>query len=178
MILDIIALILVIYGFAKGYKRGLINTLFDTLSLIIGVVAALKLSPIIIGLLGGILPFSPSVVFIIGVVVTFILVMLIIRFIGDKLEDVVDTVKLGSINKIAGGALMALVIAIVISFIYYFGIKTQLISEKQKTESMTYPYLEPLPSKATATFDNLKPAFRSFWDKMIETFDSIKEQAE
>ena len=51
MIFDIIVICLIALGFYLGYNRGLIKTVFDTLSLFIAVLAALKLSPIVINLL-------------------------------------------------------------------------------------------------------------------------------
>lgn len=178
MILDVVALILVIYGFSKGYRRGLINTVFDTLSLFIGIVAALKLSPTVIGLLQGILPFNDGVVFLIGLVLTFILVMWIIKFIGDRLEDVIETVQLGAVNKILGGGIMALFIAVILSYAFYFGKKTDMISQATFDQSLTYKYIEPLPDGSKALFEKVKPAFSGFWEKMNETFDSIKEKGE
>lgn len=43
MILDVFVAIVVSLGFYLGYSRGLIKTVFDSLSLIIGILAALKL---------------------------------------------------------------------------------------------------------------------------------------
>ncbi|MBL0081067.1 MAG: CvpA family protein [Saprospiraceae bacterium] len=40
MTIDIITVIVVAFGFYLGYQRGLIKTVFDTLSLLIGVLAA------------------------------------------------------------------------------------------------------------------------------------------
>ena len=48
MIIDILAAIIISLGFYLGYQRGLIKTIFDTLSLMIGILAALKLSPWVI----------------------------------------------------------------------------------------------------------------------------------
>ena len=90
MLLDIIVAIVVSLGFYLGYTRGLIKTIFDSLSLVIGILAALKLSPIVISILQEIIKTSPAVSFLLGVVITFIGVMALIRFVGKKLEDMLS----------------------------------------------------------------------------------------
>jgi uncharacterized membrane protein required for colicin V production len=48
MILDLIVAIVITVGFYLGYSRGLIKTVFNSLSLIIGIIAALKISPLML----------------------------------------------------------------------------------------------------------------------------------
>ena len=111
MMLDLIVAIVVALGFYLGYSRGLIKTVFDTLALIIGIVAALKLSPITIDVINSIFKTSPAITFLVGVVLTFIGIMALIRFIGNKLEDILEAVNINFINKIAGGVLQGLFFA-------------------------------------------------------------------
>ena len=66
MIIDLAALLLVLYGFYVGYTRGIIKTVFALVSLIIGIVAALSLSPLVIDFLQGFLPWHPGLIFVIG----------------------------------------------------------------------------------------------------------------
>ncbi len=177
MIIDIIVLIVVGLGFFNGFKRGLINTVFDTLSLLVAVVATLKLSPLMIGFIQKVIS-NQSLAFILGFVITFLLVIFIIRFIGDRLTDAVEAIQLDSINKLLGGAVMGLFMAVLLSFMIFFGQKSNLISEKAISESNTYSLLQPLPEASKSLIAKSKPMFTGFWDKMMETFDSIKEKGE
>ena len=79
MLIDIIVAIVISLGFYLGYSRGLIKTVFDSLSLVVGILAALKLSPIVINILQEIIKTSPAVTFLLGVVITFIGVMALLR---------------------------------------------------------------------------------------------------
>jgi membrane protein required for colicin V production len=178
MILDIIAACLIALGFYLGYNRGLIKTVFDTLSLFIGILAALKLSPIIINLLQGLFNMSPAITFILGIVITFIGVMALIRFIGRKLEDVLEAANINVLNKIAGGGLQALFFAVLLSYVLYLGSNIGVITEKVKTESMTYNKLETLPAYTKSGLEKMKPIFSGFWSKTVEAMDSIKGKAE
>lgn len=177
MFLDIIVAITVSLGFYLGYNRGLIKTVFDTLSLVIGVLAALKLSPIVINLIQSVLNTSPALTFLMGVVITFIGVMIIIRFFGRKIEDVFKAININFMNKIAGGTLQAVFFAYLLSLSFYLVDIIKLIKPDVKMASITYSLLEPLPEKGKAVFASLKPMFQTFWSKTLETMDTIEKKA-
>ncbi len=176
MILDIVVAIVVAFGFYTGYSRGLIKTVFDTLSLIIGIVAALKLSPLVINWIEKIIHTSPAITFLIGIVITFLAVMAIIRFIGNKLEDVFEAANINFINKIAGGGVQALFFAFLLSMGLWLMNSLNVLNPNTKESSITYSLLEPLPEAGKGVFTKLKPVFSNFWDKTIETMDKIKDQ--
>ncbi len=176
MLLDIIVAIVISLGFYLGYSRGLIKTVFDSLSLVVGILAALKLSPIVISIIQEIIKTSPAVTFLLGVVITFIGVMALIRFIGKKLEDMLEAVNINIINKFAGGAVQALFFAYLLSLVFWLVNSLNVLNPGTKQASITYPLLEPLPEKGKAVYASLKPIFKGFWDKTVEAMDSIKEK--
>lgn len=178
MVLDIIAVLLAAYGFYQGFSKGLIKTVFTTLSLVIGIVAALKLSPILISILQNALSINPAITFVIGFVLTFILVMGLIRFIGNKIDALMQKMHISGINKLFGGLMLSFFYAVLVSFGVYFVDKVGLISDNVKETSFSYPVLEPMPRAAQGVGETLKPVFSEFWDKMLETMDTIKEKGE
>lgn len=178
MFLDIITCLLVAFGFYQGFSKGLIKTVFATLSLVIGIVAALKLSPIVINVLQRALDISPAITFVLGFVLTFIVVMALIRFLGNSLEKVVKSIHIGGVNKLLGGLVLGLFYALLISFGVYFVDKVELISTETKEASFTYPLLEPMPRAAQGVGEQVRPIFNEFWNKMLETMDAVKEKGE
>ena len=178
MFLDIITCLLVAFGFYQGFSRGLIKTVFATLSLVIGIVAALKLSPIVIGLLQNSLNISPAITFVLGFVLTFIVVMALIRVIGNSLQKAVKSIHIGGIDKLLGGIILGLFYALLVSFGVYFVDKVELISDENKQASFTYPLLEPMPRAAQGIGEKVRPIFNEFWSKMLETMDAVKEKGE
>ena len=178
MILDIIVVLIVAFGFYTGYSRGLIKTVFDTLSLVIGILAAMKLSPITINLLDGLFNISPSITYLIGIVVTFLLVMALVRFIGRKLEDVFEAANINVVNKLAGGAVQGLFFAFLISMVLWVLGNYNVVKPETKANSVTYPLLEPLPEAGKSVFRAIKPVFQSFWDKTVDAMESIGGNAE
>jgi membrane protein required for colicin V production len=178
MLLDLVISIITLLGFYMGYTRGLVRTIFDSLSLIIGIVAALKLSPFTIDILQEIFKISPAITFLIGVVLTFVVIMGLIRLAGQKLEDLLKAASINVINKLLGGVLQALFFAYLLSLSFWLLNNLKLISEEAKSASTAYPVMEILPEKGKAVFEKIKPVFRQFWDKTVEAMDKAGQSAE
>ena len=178
MILDIIASLVIAYGVYVGYSRGIIKTVFDTLSIVVAIVASLKLSPILINAVDSVFNTSPSVSFLLGIVLTFVLVMALVRFIGRKLENVFESANINFINKMAGGVLQGIFFALIFSMLLWLGDRLNLLKESTKQESISYTMLEPLPEKAQGVFEKVKPIFQDFWDKTVEVMDDVKERVD
>ncbi|MGE5356406.1 MAG: CvpA family protein [Deltaproteobacteria bacterium] len=175
MWIDLIAVIILIYGLYVGYTRGIIKTVFSVVSVFIGILAALKLSPIMISLLEKLFNIHPGINFLLGFGLTFLLVMMGVRFLGKKIEDVLELAKVNIINKSAGGAVMGMLFLVVFSYILYGTDKLNLLSENAKQRSVSYGFLSTLPQKTEATFVKIKPLFEGFYTKVNETFKQIKE---
>ena len=178
MILDIFVVLVVAFGFYTGYSRGLIKTVFDTLSLVIGILAALKLSIYTINALEKLFNVSQSISYLIGIVVTFLLVMAIVRFVGRKLEDIFKAANINVINKLAGGAIQGLFFAFLISMVLWVLGNYNVVKPETKSGSITYPLLEPLPEAGKSVFKAIKPIFQEFWDKTVDVMESIGDKAE
>ena len=178
MILDIIVVLVVAFGFYTGYSRGLIKTVFDTLSLVIGILAAMILSPITINILNRLFNISPSITYLIGIVITFLLVMALVRFVGRKIEGVFEAANINVVNKLAGGIVQGLFFAFLISMVLWVLGNYNIVKPETKTKSITYPLLEPLPEAGKSVFKAVKPIFQSFWDKTVDVMESIGGKAE
>ncbi len=175
MFIDLVAALLILYGFYIGYNRGIIKTVFAVFSILIGVLAAVKLSPFTIALLEKMINIHPGLTFVLGFALTFIVILIVIRFIGKKLEDILKFARINFLNKILGGGIMAVLLMVFYSYALW-GIDTlQLLSDNNKNSSVSYGYLETLPSQTDKTLAKLKPYFEEFWNKMADTFDQIKE---
>lgn len=176
MILDLITGLLVAIGFYQGFTKGLVKTVFATLSVLVAVIVTLKLSHLVISFLQNTFSLNPAILFVLGFVLTFVATMALVRFVGNKLEGIFNSLHLSGVNKTLGGLLLALFYATLISIGVYFMNRMGLISDDLKAVSFTYPLLEPLPHIAQGLGESLKPAFMDFWDALIQTIDSINEK--
>ena len=178
MIIDLVFVFLAAFGFYSGFKRGLVKTIFASLSILIGILAALKLSPIVINVLESALSLSAPIAFILGLIITFFLVMLLIRFIGKKLEGFMKAININFINKILGGAFLSIFFIVCFSVIVWFLNQAKFITDETKEKSISYRILEPLPEMSKEALKSFKPAFQEFWNKTVDAMDSIKEKGE
>jgi len=176
--LDFVVILVMALGFYLGYSRGLIKTLFDTLSIIVAILAALKLSPTVIGIFQKIWSDSPKLSYIFGVVVTFIGVIFLIRFIGKKLESLLEAANVNFVNKMMGGGLQAFFFAYILSLGIWLISSINLIGSDTKSKSITYGFMEAMPEAGKAAYSSIKPLFKSFWDKTSEIMDGVKAKTD
>ena len=175
MYIDIALGLVLILGFLYGYSKGLIKTVFSLLSILIGIIAAMKLSPLTISAMDSLLPNNPRLAYIAGFLLTFVIVIILIRFIGTGLEKLFKKAKINFMNKFAGGSITTVFFGILFSFVIWFLNEARLLSEQQKDQSITYLHIEPIPGKARSEFELIKPVFREFWDKTVETFEKARD---
>lgn len=178
MILDVVVALILIYAFYSGYSKGIIGTVFSIFSILLGILAAMKLSPIVIGLLENTLNMNPAIIFVLGFALTFIIVIALVRFVGKKIEDVMEFANINFINKIVGGVVLTALFGVVLAYGFKGLSNFQIISEEQKEASITYPMLEPLPEKTKSITNIFVPLVQNFWDKVVETMDDIKAKGE
>ena len=171
--LDIIVVLVVAFGFYAGYSRGLIKTVFDTLGLLVGILASMKLSSIVIDVLDSFLNVNGTILYLVGVVITFLLVMGLIRFVGKKIEDILEAANINILNKVAGGTLQGLFFAFLLSMLLWTLGNYNVIKPEVRETSVTYPLLEPLPEAGKSVFKAVKPIFQDFWQKTVDVMEDI-----
>ncbi len=175
MILDLIAALIITYGFYRGYTNGLIRTVVDTLSIVVALVIALKFSPILIDYLQDAVNLNPALEFIIGFLIVFFVILLLLRFIGDKMEDFLKAIKLNFLNQIAGGFLLGFVFSFCIGLLLVLLTNLSIINEETAAQSTLYEYLVQISEKGGSVFEIFKNLFTEFWTKFMETINSVKE---
>jgi len=171
MVLDLIAALLISYGFYRGFSNGLIDTVVDTLSILVGVVVALKFSPILITKLQDVVNINPALEFVLGFLIIFFAVMLLMRFIGDRMEGLLKAAKVNFINQIAGGAVLGFVVAFFVGSLFVLLSNLKIINETYASESTLYGFLGWI-------MDAFKNLFGDFWEKFMATIDSVKTNVE
>lgn len=178
MILDLLAALIITYGFYRGYSKGMIKTVVDTLSIVVGLVIALKFSPFLIKYLQDVVNLNSSVEFILGFLIVFFLVLLIMRFIAKKLEALLDAVNLSFINQLAGGLIMGFLFAFMIGGFYLLLSKLKVLDDTYTAESTLYGHLINLTKEGGWILESFKNMFGEFWDKFMKTTQQIKENLE
>ncbi len=170
MLIDILLGVVVVYCLYTGFKQGIIQTLFMTLSLLIGFGVALRLTPFVADLFraedGGLSPLMPVIAFLL----TFIGTVLLVRLTAKVLEKGLKKVRLNALNQIAGALLLVGIGLFLYSCLIAFADKAFLISEAAKERSLSYHFLENIPDKGFNIIRTIFPFFRDMWENLMEMF--------
>lgn len=177
MVIDIVLVICALYGFYLGFSKGIISTVLSVFSVIFGVLAAFKFAPKMTEVLQTTLNNQTPLMFIAGFVLTFVVVMLIIRMFAKGLEGILKSARINVINQVFGGALLSGLMILVFSIMVWFGDQSHIIDQSTKKESISYPYLEPFPTIVWSFGKQLKPAFQEFWAHSLDVLDKIEDMS-
>lgn len=179
MAIDIILVVVALYGFYVGYSRGIIKTIFSVLSIGIGIIAALRFTPTVTNFLKGAFNQTTPFMFIAGIIVTFLLTMGLLRLVGKGFEGIMETANINVINQTIGGIFMAAVLVFLYSSILWFVLKASFRNAEELTaESQTYPFLADYPQTVYKFAGKLKPLAQDFWDYTIQVMDDVQEMTE
>lgn len=175
MTIDLLAAAMAVYGFYLGYTKGIVKTVFGIIAVFIGLIAALKLSPYFVQLLEKITGSNNPLIFLLGFALTFVLTLFLIKFLGNRFEDLLKAIKINFFNQVVGGVALSLVFLVLFSYGVWFANQIKVIPPKTKAASYTYTSLETLPEKSKALLSKTKPLFREFSDKFGETIGRVKD---
>jgi len=147
MTANIILLIPLIWGFYKGFRKGLIVELASILAIILGIYACAKFSDVVAGFLGTKLHSSVSSVYlsVLADVLLFIGILILVFFIAKRIQKLAEALFLGIANRLLGGLFGALKWALVISFVLYFfdilNTKAGIVNDETLQHSVVYEHL-------------------------------------
>ena len=179
MVIDIVCLVFLAYGFWIGYSKGIIATVLTLSSYIIGVMAAMKFGPIMGDIVQNLIPQSPhAVAFLGGVVIVFFLTLVLFKILAKGMTSFLETVNINFINQILGGILSGLFFTFIYSGLVYFGDQSKIITPEARDSSITYPVLEKMPDVVIEQGKTLYPIFRDFYDKASDAMTRLRDNVD
>jgi membrane protein required for colicin V production len=175
MIIDIIVVILVVWGLLKGLQKGFIVAIFSMFAFLIGLAAALKLSSFVAQKMGETVKVSEKWLPIIAFAIVFIAVVLLVRLGGMIIQRTVNVAMLGIINRIAGGLLYAALYLFILSVLLFYADQVHLVSPQTKDASASWEYVYPLGPKVIDAFGELLPIFKDLFKDLQDFFGRVVE---
>ncbi len=142
-VIDIVILIILVIAFVRGVIKGLFVEIAGILALILGIYAAINYSyKIAYYVKQTIVDWSDQTYRVIAFVLTFLLVVLLVIFIGKLLTKLADITALGLVNKLLGGVFGVLKIGLILSVFFLIFEKinntTTVIDKKNLENSQLY----------------------------------------
>jgi membrane protein required for colicin V production len=154
--IDIILFIPLIWMAYRGFRHGFIIELASLVGFIGGIYAAIHYTGKVEALLISFLDMESKYLPVIAFVLVFIAVVVLVYLLGKILENFINLIALGLVNKIVGGIFgilkAALFISIVILVLNHINIS--LVSEDKKDKSLLYEPIAELAPMLWKKFGN------------------------
>lgn len=147
--LDAIIITLVLYGIIRGFMRGFIFELISSISLMVGLWIALKSSDAFNNYLVQQHIISEKLSRIWAFILVFILILLLLYFVGKLMEQILKIAQLNAINRILGGLLGGIKLTLVVFILFHYLEKLNksmlIIPAETQSKSLLYdPCLKTL----------------------------------
>ncbi len=155
--LDIIIIIVLVWAFYSGYKKGIIYMFVSFLAILIGLYAAIHFSYLIVGQLGEWLHKDPDQLKILSYVLTFVIVFGLLHLVGKVLDNFLEAIALGFLNRLAGGALSVAIKVVILSLVLWLFDQGNQIFPLVKQETLNESRLyKPIKDLSPVILVNLK----------------------
>ena len=164
MWIDIVFLVVLLYGFWQGWNQGIIGTILNLLIYSFGLVMAFKMAPVTSVLLEKIFNSSHPLMFVGGFVANILVIYLVVHLATNGLEQGLSRAYLGVFNRAAGAIVVSGFYLLLFSVIIWFLNQANGLSAGVCTESKTYTVLEPMPGYAKGIAVRLQPLVADSWD--------------
>jgi membrane protein required for colicin V production len=166
--IDLILILPLALAIINGFRKGFIIEIASLIAFILAIIACLKLTHKLMELIQPYTGNSKWLPFV-SYLLVFVLVYLLVLWIGKLLERVIKIIQLGAINRLLGIAFSLLKMCFFISLFFWLADMVHLIPKQSENQSFVYKAL-----------NNLAPGFFSWvsyhlpWVKgevgQIETF--------
>ena len=149
--LDVILIVPILWGLLRGVKNGIIKELTGFVALIFGVYGAINFTVYVDPLIKSQFEIENSIIPIISFAITFLIIVLGVKFIGTIVDKIIKFIALGLISRLLGGIFGVLKVAFMLSGLLLcigkFENYLNLLPVKQKRQSILYePISNVIPS--------------------------------
>lgn len=161
---DILLILIIIFGAYKGYQEGFLMTLVSLLAIILGVLGGFKLMGYTMVLLADKFNVDNTVLPYISFGIVFLLIVLLVSLAGRSLKASMDKNFLGRIDQAAGAALGLLKVVFMASVLIWI-ISSLKISPKESwiENSWLYPKIAVFAPRLTSWIGKLLPVFKDIF---------------
>ena len=167
--IDFIIIILLVFGLARGYINGFIKELASLLALVLGIWGAIKFSTWTAEKLYDYFDMTGQFVGITAFLVTFVVIVIIIHFVGLIVDKFIEKISLGFLNSFLGLIFgifkTALILSVIFVILNAFDAKHHFLPREKIEDSKFYnaiadiaPSIFPIIGEGSfdRSFDRLK----------------------
>ncbi len=174
MTIDIIFAIILILALIHGYRKGIIHSIVSLLALIIGIIAAVRLSELASLYLDRWFDISFRYLPLISFIAVFLGIYLLFRLLEHALESFFKLIKLNFINQLAGALVWGIIWTMLYSTILFYLNNMELIKPENKKDSIVFEKVEPFAPKTIELIGNIIPPVKNVFNTLEIWFDEFK----
>ncbi len=171
MPIDIICVIVLVAGIIKGYRSGLIQSIFSFVGFILGTILALRFSYIGAIYLNRWFNIDSAYMPILSFLVIFLAILFGLIFFGRLLEGVLKISKINLVNRIGGAAMWALTGLFLLSTVLWYLAKSDFIKEDVTEQSISWQYVQPISPAVMKAAGTVIPILK-------DQYENIEKQIE
>ena len=158
---DIILLLLLLFGAWSGYRKGFLMALFSLAAVILGILGGFKLMDVGISFLKKELDISSTILPYISFLGIFLVILIVVKIIGNVLHSMIDDTFLGKADKFMGAALgIARYIFILSVLLWICTALSVTLPDKWTKESVFMPYIVKMAPLISSQFSKIMPIFK------------------
>lgn len=173
--LDFIGVTIVVLLFIKGWQKGIIVALCSLLAIVLGMLAALKLSTAFGAWLLARGWVTSAWAQIAAYILVFIIVLLLVRLLAKAVEGALHAAMLGALNRAVGGLLYGFIGAFIWSCCLWVANYAHLISPETMQASLTYEYFAPVAPWVFADVGKVLPFAKDVFADLSRFFDRVNQ---
>jgi membrane protein required for colicin V production len=170
--IDLIVILPLALAVISGYRKGFIIEIASLVAFVLAIIACLKFTH---KLMEFIKPWTGDSKWLpfISYLIIFIIVYIIVLWIGKLLEKVIKIIQLGFFNRILGVIFSLLRMCFIISLIFWLANQVHLIPKSAKTQSYAYQALNHFASDSITFISNHLPYVKGEVSQIENYFDGI-----
>lgn len=158
---DIVVAIILLVGTVLGYKRGFLLELFFLIALVLGVFVGFKLMSWGVEYLSQKFNADTAILPYISFALIFIIVAVVVTFLGGRIKNSIDKTFLGRMDAAAGAVLGLLKYAFSISIILWLVDSFKIsLPESWVSDSILYPVVAHVAPTIASFFGDFLPFFK------------------
>ncbi len=154
-IFDIIVGIILLLAIIKGYKKGFIREISSLAALILGVIGSIYFSSFTQNFLSQYI--NSDYIGIIAFFVTFLVIIICVFFIAKNIDNMINAINMGWLNRILGAFFSFLKISFIISILLIIissiNKSVKIIPDDVKNSSLLYKPIGDLAPKVLSFID-------------------------
>jgi membrane protein required for colicin V production len=178
--IDFVIIILLVFGLARGFIDGFIKELASLLALILGIWGAIRFSSYTAEKLYDYFDMTGQYVGIIAFLITFVIIVILVHFVGTIIDRFVEKISLGTLNSLLGLLFglfkTALILSVIFTVLNALNAKHRFLPAKQIEASRLY---NPIADIAPALFPVIgEGSFDKSFDRLKKKPQTKKEPGE